>query len=1283
MKQTKISVWCRPRGPKPGEGGTGPLTSKGSTQSTGGSANLGTRDKQSRATGPQSQTKNSLKIMQWNAEGIYCKKLEFHTFLRKNNIDITCPQETHLNEKRKFFIRGYDTFRRDRPNGQKGGVITLVKHGIAATLTSQTKTGNLEFLTIRTITQGHELLITNCYSPPTTKLDLHQLNPQTESHLIVGDFNCHSPAWGYETSDPRGEEMQDWMTENNLILINRPDDKPSYFSRAWKKLSTPDIAMASEDIQKRTARHVDNQLGGSDHLPITLEIADMKTTSTNNRKKASWNFKKANWQKFQTEAEDLRKVAFTQDINKNTKTLTLHILNAAKRSIPRGFRKEYKPYWSKALENKHLELTAAREEMENCPTVDTTIKHNNIKQEFNDMKTSELQKCWKDKTEGLSLENNTGKLWHLVQTLNEDVTAARRTPTIEHKGSLKTGKQAANILADYFQLESKIKVPRARHKEVDNQLRSKPRKQTNKTPTMTADLTLKELNDAIKKLKMKKSPGKDGICNEMIKHLGPGAREKLLELYNQSWNTCSFPTAWKEAIIIPIPKKQKDPKQKDSYRPISLLSCLGKTLESMVNKRLMWHLESNNIIIKEQSAFRKNRSTEDQLIHLTQSIENAFQMKEKVVATFIDLSKAFDRVWKKGLLAKLQKADITGKMFDWLSNFLSHRTARVKLQNSISHLVKIREGVPQGSVISPTLFNIFINDIVENTHPNINKALHADDLTLWNASESLPAATIRMQETLNKVGKWAADWGVTINCSKTVATCFSLSTQKETIQLTINNKAIPQEDTPTFLGIKLDKRLTWNTHIKETESRATRRLAVMKKLAGTDWGANSKILKQIYTGYVRPVMEYGSATWSTASKSNTHRLSTVQNTGMRIITGGLKTTPIAALETTTKLAPLDERREGKILTYHAKIQRMPSLPAHNILQARTKNRLKRSSFNHISRQLAKTHSDALPNTPEVYEPIQIIEEWNSPEHNIVFSKEVPGIDIKEDLPKTTLRSLTINMIETLYNRNKWTHIYTDGSTNPNTKTGGSGIVILHTHGHTTSHSFLAGSPTTSHKAELIAIREATSQIYKLTPSASHFVILTDSRSCIEGLMSPRDHLERETLERLTTLSLQSTLAVQWIPSHCGLHGNEEADEMARLGRDAPQDNHHTNCISYCEAKGMIKDIYKRQWTEKHNPPIGDDWPNLTRREQTTILRLRTGHNRLLHHQHRIGLSHTPECPCGTGLQNAEHILQWCPLHREARNLAWPHGATMEEKLWGPKPLLQITAQFIRETGLPV
>nr|KAG5688528.1 hypothetical protein BaRGS_031312 [Batillaria attramentaria] len=277
-------------------------------------------------------------------------------------------------------------------------------------------------------------------------------------------------------------------------------------------------------------------------------------------------------------------------------------------------------------------------------------------------------------------------------------------------------------------------------------------------------------------------------------------------------------------------------------------SCLGKTLERMINKRLMWHLESNNLITKEQTAFRKNRSTEDQLVYLAQSIENAFQEKKKVVATFINLSKAFDKVWKDGLLLKLLTAGIAGRMFNWIKSFLCHRTARVKLDSSLSHTVKIREGVPQGGVISPTLFVVFINDISSSLSRHISRALHADDFAMWNASESTSSATVRMQEALNTTSKWATDWCVTINSQKTVATCFSLSNTKETLRLTINNQQIPQEDTPTYLGTKLDKKLTWNPHIREMEKRATKRLSLMKKLAGTKWGANSSILKRVYIG---------------------------------------------------------------------------------------------------------------------------------------------------------------------------------------------------------------------------------------------------------------------------------------------------------------------------------------------------------------------------------------------------------------------------------------------------
>jgi len=920
----------------PGGEGAGPLASEGPASATGGSPNLSTRGRQSKSTGRPSNEKTELIVVHWNAEGVQRKKSELQAFLHSNKVDIACVQETHLNANIRFFIRGYESFRCDRPTGHKGGVMTLVKHGIPATQTSDLSNGETEHITIKVFLPDEGLTVTNCYSPPTSKLHLQTFEQPAEKHLFVGDLNCHSPAWGYPNTDAKGEELQDWMIDNKLILINTPHDKPTHYSRAWKKNYHPDIAFATESIQKRTSKMVHSQLGGSDHLPVMLNIAATKAPLQFVKKRASWNFKKANWSKYHHHTENLSVIDMTDDINRNTKAVTASILSAAKKSIPRGFRKNYKPYWSKTLATLHTKLSDTRDRMEQNPVTETTSEHNKLKQEFNATKAEQLRRAWNEKTSSLNLDNSTGKLWHLVKTLNEDTTTHKSTTVLEEGGHFYTGKKAADILAKTFEQESTTKPSSLRRKEVESELKAKLSQPSNPAPSMTSDLTMAELNDAIRHLKNKKAPGKDGICNEMIKRLCPDAKKKLLELFNQSWRTGVFPTAWKEAIITPILKKGKDPRKKTSYRPISLLSCLGKTLERIINKRLMHHLESNNLINAEQTAFRKNRNTEDQLIYLTQSIENAFQEKKKVVATFIDLSKAFDKVWKKGLLLKMKNAEIHGLMYAWIKSFLSHRTARVKLNDSFSQTVKIREGVPQGGVISPTLFNIFINDITKDLSRHISRALHADDFAVWHASESLATATIRMQEALDLTAKWAKDWCVTINSLKTVSTCFSLSNTKEKVSLSINNVEIPQEDSPTYLGVTLDKRLTWSAHTQEAERKATRRLSIMKKLAGTNWGANSSVLKQVYTGNVRPAMEYGSTAWVTAAKTNTNRLAKVQNAGMRIITGAMKTTPIHTLETTTGLASLDHRREERVLIEHEKLQRLPSYPVHNFLQENTK-----------------------------------------------------------------------------------------------------------------------------------------------------------------------------------------------------------------------------------------------------------------------------------------------------------------------------------------------------------
>ena len=178
------------------------------------------------------------------------------------------------------------------------------------------------------------------------------------------------------------------------------------------------------------------------------------------------------------------------------------------------------------------------------------------------------RKSWQEKTESLNMERDTTKLWKLTKTLNEDTQASRSQVVLTEENKHHTGKLAANILATNFSQNSTLNIPRERVAEMRNDTRNEHRK-TRETPSMTQPFTVHELKDATRKLKNKKSPGKDGVTNEMIKRLGQGARQKLLDVFNQSWTLGVFPTAWKEAIMVPILKKGKDKTNKSSYRPIT------------------------------------------------------------------------------------------------------------------------------------------------------------------------------------------------------------------------------------------------------------------------------------------------------------------------------------------------------------------------------------------------------------------------------------------------------------------------------------------------------------------------------------------------------------------------------------------------------------------------------------------------------------------------------------------------------------------------------------------
>ena len=219
----------------------------------------------------------------------------------------------------------------------------------------------------------------------------------------------------------------------------------------------------------------------------------------------------------------------------------------------------------------------------------------------------------------------------------------------------------------------------------------------------------------------------DQVHYQLLTHLPNSALSVLLKVYNHVWESGCFLPSWREAVVIPIPKPGKDHSDPGNFRPIALTSCLCKTMERMINTRLMWSLESQGLLSEKQCGFRKNHSTLDHLICFEMFIRNAFIKKEHVLTIFFDLEKAYDTTWKHGILADLWDLRFRGHLPRFIQSFLSERSFRVRVGSTLSKLHKQEMGVPQGSILSPVLFSIKINNIVKAVLKGTDCSLFVDD----------------------------------------------------------------------------------------------------------------------------------------------------------------------------------------------------------------------------------------------------------------------------------------------------------------------------------------------------------------------------------------------------------------------------------------------------------------------------------------------------------------------------------------------------------------------------
>ena len=416
------------------------------------------------------------------------------------------------------------------------------------------------------------------------------------------------------------------------------------------------------------------------------------------------------------------------------------------------------------------------------------------------------------------------------------------------------------------------------------------------------EITEDEVIDVIVNLDPNKASGPDLISNKMLKRVSKTVAKPLCIIFNRSLQEGIFPDKWKQGNLVPIFKKGEK-SIPSNYRPVSLLSNLGKIQERIIFKHLYNHLYSNNLLYKYQSGFRPGHSTTYQLIDIFHHICQSFDAKQHSCMIFCDISKAFDKVWHRGLLFKLRQNGIKGKLLTWISNYLTDRKQKVQINSATSPFLTVNAGVPQGSVLGPLLFLVYVNDIAENLLSLVR--LFADDSSLFFSATNLKDIEGIINHDLAFIASWAKKWLVDFNPIKTVAMLFSLRPVDYLPTFIFDNTNISFVDNHKHLGVTFSCNGQWKTHIDNILNSAYKTLGIMRKLK---YRFSRQALNQMYISYIRPTIEYSSIVWDGCSDQDKTALERLQNEAARIVTGLTRSTSLENLYTECGWHSLAKRR---------------------------------------------------------------------------------------------------------------------------------------------------------------------------------------------------------------------------------------------------------------------------------------------------------------------------------------------------------------------------------------
>ncbi len=439
-------------------------------------------------------------------------------------------------------------------------------------------------------------------------------------------------------------------------------------------------------------------------------------------------------------------------------------------------------------------------------------------------------------------------------------------------------------------------------------------------------ISCKEIQDMIDKLKSKKSCGPDSLNAKLIHDFSNGLIQPLHYIFNLSLTSGIFPSLLKIAKVLPVYKKG-DHLSVGNYRPISLLNTFSKIFETIIATRLTKFLEKYEILYKYQFGFRKKHSTKLALLDSIDMILDKLSGKNYVAAIFLDLSKAFDSLDRNILLHKLHNIGIRGFMNAWFKSYLTNRAQYVIVNKVQSEVQTVEYGVPQGSVLGPLLFLLYINDIGAIPNLEFSPKIFADDTNVFIHSPNLPELNTKAQCAINLLSDWMLANKLTINCDKTNYMVFHPNkTAKDSVglDLYVNNHKVDRVTVTKYLGIYIDENLDWKLHILDVCKTLRRYIGVFYKL---NQKLPIKVLRMLYFALIYPRILYAIEIYANTYITYLHDLLILNNRILRMIQRKPLNVKIIELYRSFNTLPIDKLFQYQLLLHaHALRFNPDSLP---------------------------------------------------------------------------------------------------------------------------------------------------------------------------------------------------------------------------------------------------------------------------------------------------------------------------------------------------------------------